>query len=386
MTDGLPTRKRVLAITRNLPPFVGGMERLLCNAVHELSTEFNVSVIGPAGCERALPETVSTKGVAPYPLWRFLLSCLLHGIRLGRRFPPHIVFAGSGLTAPIVLIVSRLTGAIAVAQLHGLDLVARHWIYRSLFVTTLRRLDAVIVNSRNTGELAVKERIAAERIHIVHPGIDLPEPHAAEVGADFLVPNDLTGKTILLSVGRLTARKGLSAFIRQCMPDIVRLHPNCVLLIVGAPPKDALKSDSSEIVKIERAVAETGLVDQVRLLGAVSDTDLEIYYRSTDIFVFPAVSVPGDVEGFGIVAIEAAARGVPTVAFAVGGIPDAVEDGASGFLVQPGCYTVFTQKISTLLDDPGTISRQDCIRHAHRFRIANFGQQLRHVFAKLAGS
>lgn len=386
MTDASSPRKRVLVITRNLPPFVGGMERLLCNAVHELSTDFDVAVIGPAGCERALPETVETRGVAPYPLWRFLLSCLLNGIRLGRRFRPHIVLAGSGLTAPIALIVSRLTGALAVAQLHGLDLVARNLVYRCLFVTTLRRLDAVIVNSRNTGKLAARERVPSNHIHVVHPGISLPEPRAERTRIDPIAQHGLTGKKILLSVGRLTARKGLSEFIKQCMPDIVRHHPNSSLLIAGTPPKDALKSDVSEILQIERATTETGLDETVQLLGAVSDADLEMWYRNADIFVFPAVSVPGDVEGFGIVAIEAAARGVPTVAFAVGGIPDAVDDGFSGFLVQSGDYSAFTQKVTALLHDPSVISRDDCIRHARRFSVASFGRQLRQVFATLSES
>jgi len=380
VTDTAASGTRILIITRNLPPLVGGMERLLYNAVNELSVSYDVAVIGPRGCEQAFPNLHAIKGISPYPLWRFLLSSFFQAVRLGRRFRPHIVFAGSGLTAPFAFLVSRLIGATAVTQLHGLDLVARNLLYRAFFVSMLRRLDAVIVNSHNTARLAAAKRIPADRIHVVHPGITLPTPSTSSSIREFISDNGLAGRKVLLSVGRLTTRKGLSRFIERCMPDIVRDHPNTTLLIAGDAPRNALMTDDSEIVRIRRAIAATGLQEQVHLLGAVPDKVLDLCYQSSDMFVFPAVPVPGDVEGFGIVAVEAAAHGVPTVAFAVGGIPDAVEDGVSGYLVQSQAYPEFTKQVIALLNNPDAISSQDCTRHARQYSVSAFGRQLRSAF------
>lgn len=383
MTDSKPSGRRILVVTRNLPPLVGGMERLLHNAIRELASTFEVAVIGPKGCEQALPDVHTVTGIDPYPLWRFLVSSLISGLLIGRRFRPHFVFAGSGLTAPIALLISRLTGSKSVVQLHGLDLVARNWGYRLFFVTSLPRVDAVIVNSHNTAHLASARHIPADRIHVVHPGIRMPEAGAGKNNRSFLIDNDLVDKRVLLSVGRLTARKGLSEFIKRCIPDIIRHYPDTVLLIAGAAPKDALKREKDETAQIHQAISTTGAHHHVRLLGSVSDEELELCYQSSDIFVFPAIPVDGDVEGFGIVAIEAASRGVPTVAFAVGGITDAVEDGCSGYLIEAHDYAQFTKKVIALMDYPAAISRDSCIHHARKFNVAHFGEQLRTVFARV---
>ena len=93
-------RPRILHITRNLPPLVGGMERLNWHIADELSHHADVHVIGPQGAAALKPENVDLTEVPLRPLWRFLLTSAKQAIATARRIRPDIVLAGSGLTAP----------------------------------------------------------------------------------------------------------------------------------------------------------------------------------------------------------------------------------------------------------------------------------------------
>ena len=90
----------------------------------------------------------------------------------------------------------------------------------------------------------------------------------------------------------------------------------------------------------------------VKFLGKVDDELLTHSYAAADVLLFPLVETVGDVEGFGLVAIEAAACGTPTVAFAVGGVTDAISEGVSGHLVAPGDYDAFRESVISVLNAP----------------------------------
>ena len=91
---------RILHITRNLPPLVGGMERLNWHIADELSRYAQVHLIGPEGSAALRPAAVPVTEVPLRPLPRFLLASAWQAVTVARRFQPHIVLAGSGLTAP----------------------------------------------------------------------------------------------------------------------------------------------------------------------------------------------------------------------------------------------------------------------------------------------
>ena len=98
-----------------------------------------------------------------------------------------------------------------------------------------------------------------------------------------------------------------------------------------------------------------GIGQHLRFLGVITDPqELACAYESATLHIFPVRHLPGDPEGFGMVAIEAAAHGLPTVAFATGGIVDAVAEGQSGHLVVPGDYPALAQAaLHVLADGPG---------------------------------
>jgi len=371
----------VLLITRNFPPLVGGMERLMHHIFDELNVAHDVALVGPKGSEWQVTARSNVLSVRLSPLWRFFPSALMAAFRLAWRARPRLIIAGSGVTAPIALITARLWRAPVACYLHGLDLVADSLIYQALFVRAIRMCDVLIVNSHKTAAIAMEKGIGRSKIRILHPGVDIPRmPEYLDRRALRVRLGLREDAKVLLSVGRLTRRKGVAEFLDNVFEQLVRTDTAIHFLIIGEEPAHALMQGGGVRRRIEELVAARGLGGHVTLLGAVSDDVLRDAYFSADLLVFPAREIPGDVEGFGMVAAEAAAHGLPTVAFALGGIPDAVEDGVSGYLVRPGDYTGFATAILRYLEREDCNQwRARCVDFAQAFTWDKFGERLRAI-------
>ena len=376
--DVSTARGRILLVTRNFPPQVGGMERLMHHVLEELAREFDVALVGPQGSERYATSAREASLCALSPVARFLWECQLTSMRLARRFRPDLIIAGSGATAPAAAIAAYSVGAAAACYVHGLDLVAPSAVYRAIFLPAIRRCARVIVNSRHTGALAERARVAPDRIRVLNPGVDLPQGRA-DVADFFKFAGVAPRRTILLSVGRLVPRKGLPEFVERILPRVVAARPDCVLVVIGGEPKHALRHRAGERGRIERAAAVNGLTDHVRVLGSVDDARLHQAYAAARLLVFPLRDIPGDVEGFGMVAVEAAAHGLPTAAFALGGVCDAIRPGVSGYLIAPGDDDGFARTIlSHLREDPANWYGR-CREFAASFAWPRFGERLRGI-------
>lgn len=372
-----PHRKRVLIITRNLPPLVGGMERLNWHMADRLAQVAEVRMVGPEGAAAMAPAGVAIEEAPLRPVGRFLWHAGMLARHAARTWQPDLVLAGSGLTAPLALSVAHLCHARSMAYVHGLDVAVRNPLYRLLWRPALRRMDRVIANSRATAALCGEIGIPPERIGIVHPGVALPTalPDDRAV-ACFRAEHELGDRPLLLSVGRLSTRKGLREFVVNALPCIVRACPDVMLLIVGDAPTQALHARAQTPESIRMAAEQAGVGGHLRFLGVITDfRELGVVYRAADVHVFPVREVPGDPEGFGMVAVEAAAHGLPTVAFATGGVVDAVADGVSGMLVPPGEYRAFADAVLRVLES-GSAARARCIEFAGRFDWSRFGSGL----------
>ncbi|MDR3416690.1 MAG: glycosyltransferase family 4 protein [Nevskia sp.] len=383
-----PGKPRVLVVTRNLPPLRGGMERLNHHLLRELAAAFEVRVCCPHECLAALPQGLVGSGVPLRPLPGFVAASAVKALTLAVRFRPDLVLAGSGLTAPMARLAAAAVGARSVAYLHGLDIAADHWAYRRLWVRQFPALSAVLVNSRHTAGLATRAGVPAERVSIVHPGVELP-PWEPALGAEFRQRFGLGDRPLLLSLGRLTARKGLVEFVEQVMPGLAGVLPEVVLAVIGGEAVHALKGGGGgQLERLQASIRRLGLERQVRLLGEQDDRTARGAFFASRALVFPVLDLPGDVEGFGMVAIEAAAHGVPTLGFAVGGVPDAVAEPRSGSLFRPGDYAALAAALQRLCaaadeDEAARLRRRD---FAAEFEWSRFGQRMRAVCgAVLAG-
>jgi phosphatidylinositol alpha-1,6-mannosyltransferase len=341
----------ILVITWNYPPRRGGIEHLVSHIVAGLrkrhavrvvtayhhSSEFNEIDVVRAPC----PGLIS---FALFALWRGMLS-------LRGKPETSLVFGGSALVAPLVLILARLFGRRAVVQVHGLDIIYRSALYQLLCVRWLKRCDRVIANSAYTATLAESRGVSADRIAVISPGVE-PERFAAtsDVAATKKFYG-LEGRQVILFVGRLARRKGVKEFIQESLPEIVAAVPQACLVIVGANPTESLTHRDDMVTEIAAAASQLGLERHVMLLGSLSNDDVVKLYQTCDLVVLPALATPDDVEGFGIVLLEAAAAGKPVIATRAGGIPDAVEQGKSGLLVDAGDYDALSQATVNLLSD-----------------------------------
>jgi len=367
--------KRFLLITRNFPPLIGGMERLVFNIYKQLAKHHDCDVIGPPGSCASVEDVHRSWECRLSPVPIFILSAIFKGIRASFSRDYRACIAGSGLTAPVAVIVSKIRGLKSITFTHGLDLIVRNRFYQSIFLPFIRHSDIVVANSHNTARLAEQAGVAPEKIVLLHPGVDLPGETPSQ--QEFRQKYRLQGKSILLSVGRLIPRKGLAEFIRHALPAIVEQHPDTILVIIGSEPENALSRPDKTPDTIQAAIRENNLEQHVLMTGRTDEHTLQAAYREADCFIFPLIDIPGDVEGFGMVAVEAAAYGLPTIAFSEGGVSDAVSEGESGFLISSGDYYAFSQTlIGCLKGTLMTPSASSCRAFAERFNWDSFGDRL----------
>jgi phosphatidylinositol alpha-1,6-mannosyltransferase len=336
----------ILVITWNFPPRRGGIENLMAQLSVKLQRKHTVRIItayakgGNADVFRApLPGLIP---FACYALWRAVWLLLVN-----RNI--DVIFGGSAMVAPLVYFLGRVFRRKAIVQVHGLDLVYGSVVYQALCVRWLKYCNRVIANSRYTETLARERGVPRGTTCVIPLGVDAarfaPAPNIAQLKREFRIPD----KQVILFVGRLAPRKGVREFVSHCLPIIVQELPRVCFVVAGGNPTESLTQREDVLKGIKTAVRQSGLQDHVRLCGEVSDEELVKLYQCSDIVVLPALSSREDAEGFGMVLLEAAAAGKPVVATEVGGIPDAVEDGKTGILVNAGNYRELAKSLLELL-------------------------------------
>jgi len=226
--------------------------------------------------------------------------------------------------------IGKLAGVPVVQYLHADELRTR-----ARTATFAMRSDALVAVSAHTRQLARAAGADPARVHLIPNGVDIPDLPRAEPAE----------RPTLVTVARLEQSYkghdiliGSLALIRERVPDVE-------WLVVG---------DGSLRPRLERLAAEAGVRSAVRFLGTVSDAERDAALERAHVFAMPSRLPPGGIggEGFGIVYLEAAARGLPVVAGNVGGALDAVVHGETGLLVDPEDPAAVAEAISALLLDP----------------------------------
>jgi glycosyltransferase involved in cell wall biosynthesis len=220
--------------------------------------------------------------------------------------------------------------------LHGLDLLFPNRPYQ-LYLKRFLEADAYVANSAATRRIALARGL--EPVGVITIGVSkeffaLERDH----GADAEVAAARKGRLVLLTTGRLIPRKGAAWFVANVLPRLDVLY-----VVVGG---------GRDYERIEQAAVDAGVTDKLLLVWEPDDERLHRLFSAADVFVMPNIPIPNDVEGFGIVSLEAAAAGLPVVASRLEGIPDAVADGQSGILVEPANADAYVAAIEKLKADP----------------------------------
>ncbi len=281
-------------------------------------------------------------------LW--LVATAFHLHRIASQKKVDAILFSSMVTGALATLIRRTCKNVNIklsAIAHGRD-VTLPGIYQILQVRrTLKSLDSVVPVSRATALECVRRGMPQSRIQVIPNGVELSKYTMGEGSGD----NGLQ----LLSVGRLVKRKGFAWFVDQVMP---LLPSNTQYRIVGTGP------ERNEILE---TVASHRLEGRVHLLGRASEDELIKFYGEADLFIMPNLPVEGDMEGFGVVMLEAGASGTPSIAAGLEGIQDVITSGKNGTLVPSGNASKFKEAILNYPTTPQ--SREEARRHT----VENFG-------------
>jgi phosphatidylinositol alpha-1,6-mannosyltransferase len=300
----------------------------------------------------------------------FLLRAAASLVRDARRGRLDVVLFSSMVTATLAVPLRGLLrrhGVRTAAIVHGLDVTTPFAPYQWFVPKVFDALDAVFPVSRATAQACRERGATPAQLHVVPNGIDTSRfspPEAAgrdalSAGFDRPTPAPPPEALLLCSVGRQVERKGTAWFVDAVMP---RLPDDVHYWIAGDGPQDEA---------IQAAIDRHGLHPRVRRLGRISDDNLARLYRGADLFIMPNLPVENDMEGFGIVLLEAGLSGTPAIAARIDGIQDVVTDGVNGHLVAPETPDAFVDAISQYRNAPEALS--DAASRAAAHTRARFG-------------
>lgn len=317
--------KKILFISRKYPPSVGGMQTYTKNLLDNLRTYYKVDAI------------LLSRGQV-HLLW-FLPYAIIKSVFLSAKNGYDVFYMGDALLAPIGLILKNIFKGKAIVTVHGLDITYPNAVYQSFIPKAVCGYDKVICVSRNTMEECKTRGISPSICSFIPNGMN-PDEYYLDIPRSGCISElekalnmRLGGRKIILTAGRLMKRKGIDLFLDKTFPI---LGNNFIYFICGKGP---LKERIGKVIK------ERSLSDRVFILNEVSQGLLKLLYNCADVFVMPNRRIKDDVEGFGIVAIEAASCGAPVVANNVDGINEAVLDGKTGWLVEDNNTEKFLEKI-----------------------------------------
>jgi phosphatidylinositol alpha-1,6-mannosyltransferase len=349
---------RTLLVTNDFPPRVGGVQQYLWNLARNFPPD-RLAVLAPSW-----PRWRDHDAGQPFPVLRWPAAFLwptrdvFERVRsLVREHRAEVVLFGHGMPLSLVgpALASRgipyvvLTHGVEVwaAQVPGFSSALRLGLSRARAVTALSHFTARFLRPLVPPEIPLT---------VLHAAVDPDRFSPTAKGSPIWDRFHLDGRPVVLCVSRLVPRKGQDV-LAAGMSLVHRMVPDAVLLVVGdGPSRGAVE-----------AAARTAPAGSVVLAGEVPDAELPAYYSACDLFAMPCRSrwAGLEVEGFGIVFLEAAASGKAVVAGRSGGAAEAVVDGETGLLVEGREPKAVALAVTRLLLDEGLRARMGTAGRAH---------------------
>jgi phosphatidylinositol alpha-1,6-mannosyltransferase len=320
-------------LTLEYPPFLGGTAHYYAHLVQYYPE--GIKVIDNQNQE--LIDETNT--ICPWwPTIKTLWQELKHGTR-------HVLIGHILPLGTAAWLLSHFTNFKYTVFLHGNDFnyalhtPRKRWLTKHI----LNKANQIIVANNY---LASQVKIIIDqkqlgKVKVVNPGIDPITLKRNELAIKEIKDQyDLNQKIVLLSIGRLIKRKGVDLTL-QALQLALKIKSNLVYAIIG---------QGEEEKNIYQQIKTLGLTDHVIMLGAVDNQKKDLWLQTCDIFVMAARDIKDDIEGFGIVYLEAGLAGKPVIAGHSGGVADAVKDNETGLLIDGNNPTEISQAILKLAE------------------------------------
>jgi phosphatidylinositol alpha-1,6-mannosyltransferase len=377
----------ILLLTEVFPPRQGGSGRWLWELYRRLPLPVEVvtaEVAGGREFDRSAGMPI-TRVPLTFPSWGVLSPAGLVAYwrtfrrlaKVVRRLRPASIHCGKALPEGLLgLLGARRWRIPYVCFVHGEELRLAHtsrdltWLTRLV----LRRASTIVANSAHTETILRREWRVADRIVVMHPGVDTSRFVPAPPDEVRRAALGWTGRRVVLTVGALQKRKGQDMLIRA-LPAIQAACPDVLYVMAG---------EGWERSSLEQLADELGVRGAVRFMDVPSDDVLIGCYQQCDLFALPNRQVGWDIEGFGIVLLEAQACGKPVIAGRSGGTLETLQPGVTGELVTCETPEPLAEAVIALLNDPERSRAMGAAGRTWttaRFDWAVLSEQARKVFA-----
>lgn len=326
--------RRVLVVTADYPPTTGGIQRLTGELVARVS--WDSLVITPHHAHAV--DLTPTHRVRTVPFASRVNIGLLNvaAVSLGRRWRPEAILSCHVAVSPACTALGRMLRVPVFQYMYSKEMTN----HRRLTRFAVQRASATIAISDHTAQLAVRAGAEADRVVTIEPGVDGVAPDAHPPSAQ---------PPTILTVARLTDRyKGFDVMLRA-LPLVRSRIPGARWVLVG---------DGGLRPELEAAADAAGLRDACLFTGTVTDAQRDAHFQRAHVFAMPSrVPADGGGEGYGLVYLEAGARGLPCVAGDAGAVAEVVVDGETGRLVDAHDHVALADALVELLADPDRAAR-----------------------------
>ena len=351
---------RILYISHLHPPKnapldnMGGMQRVSMQLVNELDARDDIEI-------KTVIQHAPWKGIEIKTSF-FLLKLVFKLPKIVKEFKPDVILFSSMVTASLAKFTRKKIDVPMITINHGQDVKMPIGVYQNFVPKVFEALDGVISVSEATRQECIKRGMKPEKGVALPNGFDMsdfkeaPEKLAARKELETVFGIDLSETFLLLTVGRQVKRKGHEWFIREVLPEI---KSKVLYLVIG---------DGPEHERLKELKNESPQKDQILLAGKQSDEVLKSAYAGSDIFIMPNIPIPGDMEGFGIVLLEANLAGTPAVAADLEGIKDVITNGKNGYKIEVRDKTNFAQRVDDIIEQ----ELEELSGSAREFVLQNF--------------
>lgn len=331
-------KKKTLVLTENFPPIAGGSGRWFWELYSRLPAEEYVIVAHQSNIATEFDKTHNLN-IIRIPLhsseWGFKsFAGLKFYFRVFKQLKKIVKEHGithihtgrvihEGVLAWLLSFFTKIEFSTFV---HGEDVetAATSGEHNLMVKQVCKKAKMIICNSHNSANIVKRLDYATEsKITILHPGFDEKKFYPAKLDTEFKQQMHWTDKQVILTVGRLQERKGQDKMI-EAMPNLLEKHSNLLYAIVG---QGECKP------KLELLVNKLNLQNHVQFLDEISDEQMVKCYQQCNLFILPNRTIENDIEGFGMVLVEAQACGKPVIAGDSGGTKETMQVGSTGIIV-----------------------------------------------------